>query len=402
MTKSHERVLAFVFGTVFVAVMLTVAIVRPNPTAFQYIVFRSVLALAAGGVSAMIPGFLTIEIPKWLRAGGALAVFATVYFYNPAQLTGADERSRQEQEIAKPIVSRDAAPALRFADLLFAAAHAQTSATAPIDLLVTDPNDLTKPGVLLKRYGQVVIATRARVPVGMSLIANDIHGRPGGALIGTDFSVVARTLSGVTVDVSADSQRGPGRKAGSVWLYIKRVDNSVLIARGGNGSAGTDGAPGIDGTNGADGRDGRCDGFGGYRGAGSGGDGGNGGDGQTGGPGYSGGAGGSIILTTIVQPINTNVDVGGGVGGHGGSGGAPGAAGRGGRGGSGCVGLGGSQTTRANGSSGQPGRRGEDGPSGFDGTVGDYRLVLVDTFDAIVAKLSGVSNDQIHDLLRRQ
>ncbi|MEL4896689.1 hypothetical protein [Crocosphaera sp. Alani8] len=32
----------------------------------------------------MIPGFLELNIAKWLRAGGALAIFVIVYFYNPA------------------------------------------------------------------------------------------------------------------------------------------------------------------------------------------------------------------------------------------------------------------------------------------------------------------------------
>lgn len=58
----------------------------PNPTAFQYTIFRSVLSLAAAGVAAMIPGFITISVSTWLRAGGALAVFAVVYFYNPAAM----------------------------------------------------------------------------------------------------------------------------------------------------------------------------------------------------------------------------------------------------------------------------------------------------------------------------
>jgi hypothetical protein len=78
--------LAFLFGVVFVIVLLTLAIRFPNPTAFQYTVFRTVLSLAAAGVAAMIPGFISLSISKWLRAGGALAVFALVYFYNPAVL----------------------------------------------------------------------------------------------------------------------------------------------------------------------------------------------------------------------------------------------------------------------------------------------------------------------------
>ena len=86
MQKSHEKVLAFVFGVVFVVVLLAVAFFVPNPTAFQYTVFRIVLALAAAGVAAMIPGFLQVNISTWLRAGGALAIFVIVYFYAPAAL----------------------------------------------------------------------------------------------------------------------------------------------------------------------------------------------------------------------------------------------------------------------------------------------------------------------------
>ncbi len=86
MQKTHEKILAFTFGVIFVIVLLVAAFAVPNPTAFQYTVFRIVLALAAAGVAAMFSGFIELEIPKWLRAGGALAVFAIVYFYAPAAL----------------------------------------------------------------------------------------------------------------------------------------------------------------------------------------------------------------------------------------------------------------------------------------------------------------------------
>ena len=86
MHKQIQHWTAFSFGVVFVIVLLAMAIFFPNPTAFQYTIFRSVLSLAAAGVAAMIPGFITISISNWLRAGGALAVFAVVYFYNPAAL----------------------------------------------------------------------------------------------------------------------------------------------------------------------------------------------------------------------------------------------------------------------------------------------------------------------------
>lgn len=51
---------------------------------FQYLIFRLVAALAAGGVVAVMPGFIELKFGQWLRAGGTLAVFAIVYFMNPA------------------------------------------------------------------------------------------------------------------------------------------------------------------------------------------------------------------------------------------------------------------------------------------------------------------------------
>jgi len=86
MRKATERQLAFAFGATFVVVLIALAVVVPNPTPFQYTVFRVVLALASAGVAVMIPGFLEVQIPGWVKAGGALAVFIVVYFYNPAAL----------------------------------------------------------------------------------------------------------------------------------------------------------------------------------------------------------------------------------------------------------------------------------------------------------------------------
>jgi hypothetical protein len=95
MTKQQtETYLAFGFGIVFVTAILSLVVVFPNPTSAQYEVFRIVIALAAGGVGAVIPGLLKISLDlglstgqkMLLRAGGALAVFVVVYFYSPAQL----------------------------------------------------------------------------------------------------------------------------------------------------------------------------------------------------------------------------------------------------------------------------------------------------------------------------
>jgi hypothetical protein len=75
----------FIFGVVFVLLLVVLAIFFPNPTPFQYVIFKTVLALAAAGVGALIPGLLHVDIPA-VRAGGALAIFVLVYQFSPASL----------------------------------------------------------------------------------------------------------------------------------------------------------------------------------------------------------------------------------------------------------------------------------------------------------------------------
>jgi hypothetical protein len=86
MPKKYEKLAAFMFGVVFVVVLLYLAVNFPAPSNFQYLVFRVILALASAGVASMVPGFLEVQISNWLRATGALAVFVIVYFFSPASL----------------------------------------------------------------------------------------------------------------------------------------------------------------------------------------------------------------------------------------------------------------------------------------------------------------------------
>jgi hypothetical protein len=86
LTRKTQQILAFSFGVAFVVALLLLAFLVKEPTSFQYTTFRVVLALAAAGVAAMIPGFLEVTVADWLRAGGALGVFVVVYFNNPAAL----------------------------------------------------------------------------------------------------------------------------------------------------------------------------------------------------------------------------------------------------------------------------------------------------------------------------
>jgi hypothetical protein len=86
MPKDQEKLVAVLFGTAFLVALLVLAIVFPQPTTFQYTVFRIVLAVSAAGFVSMTPGFLEVKVSNWLRAGGALAVFAVIYFFSPAAL----------------------------------------------------------------------------------------------------------------------------------------------------------------------------------------------------------------------------------------------------------------------------------------------------------------------------
>lgn len=102
MSKKLQTILAFAFGTVFVIVLIVIAFIEPNPSSFQYTIFRVVLALAGGGAVAVFPGFIEVKFGNWLRAGGALAVFTIVYFYNPASL---NESTQSEPLVIKKIVN---------------------------------------------------------------------------------------------------------------------------------------------------------------------------------------------------------------------------------------------------------------------------------------------------------
>jgi TIR domain len=84
--KPTQVICAFAFGVVFIVVMLVIAIDIPYPPDFRFLTFRVILALAAGGIAGMLTGFISAGISKVVRAGGALAAFAAIYFLNPASL----------------------------------------------------------------------------------------------------------------------------------------------------------------------------------------------------------------------------------------------------------------------------------------------------------------------------
>lgn len=83
-TSQIDRWLAFAFGVVFVSILLYLATVVENPTALAIRVYVTVLALAAAGIGAILPGFLEIKYKNVVRAGGALGLGVLVYSNEPA------------------------------------------------------------------------------------------------------------------------------------------------------------------------------------------------------------------------------------------------------------------------------------------------------------------------------
>lgn len=107
LTRSIEKIAVFAFGVVFLIAILVLVVLIPNPTVAQFFAFRLTMALSAAGIGALLPGFLTLDVPLpvqgGIRAGGALALFASIWFMNPATL-GVEVQPPKED--AKVIIDR--------------------------------------------------------------------------------------------------------------------------------------------------------------------------------------------------------------------------------------------------------------------------------------------------------
>lgn len=79
---------AFVVGVVFVILVLVLATAVPNPTPQTYTLYRIVMAIGCAGFATALTGFIAIRLrfgtAVALMAGGSLAVFVIVYFWDPA------------------------------------------------------------------------------------------------------------------------------------------------------------------------------------------------------------------------------------------------------------------------------------------------------------------------------
>lgn len=80
------EIVFLLIGGLTIITTLVLAIKIPQPTVFQFWVFRVITALGSAFLGAVIPGFVELdgsigEIA--IRAGGAIALFLVVYLLNP-------------------------------------------------------------------------------------------------------------------------------------------------------------------------------------------------------------------------------------------------------------------------------------------------------------------------------
>ena len=86
MTKKDERRWAFVSGISLLLLIFFAALVKPEPSEFQYFVFLVILSLAGAGFATFLTGFLEVEIPNRVKAGGAFAAFVIILLIAPTVL----------------------------------------------------------------------------------------------------------------------------------------------------------------------------------------------------------------------------------------------------------------------------------------------------------------------------
>jgi len=98
----QQGIVAFAFGLVFIGVMLYIALKVPNPTDSQWFTFRVILALAVGGVGAVLPGALDVTVAPSIRAGGALALVVLVFWFNPPKLVAGKDQGKDQPKPDDP------------------------------------------------------------------------------------------------------------------------------------------------------------------------------------------------------------------------------------------------------------------------------------------------------------
>lgn len=104
-----KALIAFVFGAIFIITILAFATLVKDPSSTAIWTYRVILALAAGGVAAILPGFIDVKYKSFVQAGGAIGVFVLVLMAFPTPSPAPEKPAAPEK--AAEAASQAPAPA---------------------------------------------------------------------------------------------------------------------------------------------------------------------------------------------------------------------------------------------------------------------------------------------------
>ena len=81
-------------GCVALILSVVIALMLPNPTAYQAFILRGLFAISLASIASIIPGFLNLETGAksaagyfGIYAGGAIAIFVLIWLVNPPEIS---------------------------------------------------------------------------------------------------------------------------------------------------------------------------------------------------------------------------------------------------------------------------------------------------------------------------
>jgi hypothetical protein len=91
--RPWKLITLFAFAVCGLGTLILITRFDSTPSQTNWYIYLTVLALAAGGIAALLPGAMNFEVPGSLKAGGALAVVALIFYggskVNPPQAPSA-------------------------------------------------------------------------------------------------------------------------------------------------------------------------------------------------------------------------------------------------------------------------------------------------------------------------
>ncbi|MGD0571239.1 MAG: hypothetical protein ABSA78_22830 [Candidatus Sulfotelmatobacter sp.] len=83
-TKSNLAYL--LLGLILLGTSLYLSANIQNQNPMEVLILRVIIALGAAFAAVSLPGSVGVDLPKGIKAGGSLAIFVLIFFFNPADL----------------------------------------------------------------------------------------------------------------------------------------------------------------------------------------------------------------------------------------------------------------------------------------------------------------------------